>query len=157
MNERKELQCRTRDDTGPHQVNLDAWISCAPFENLLQMTIEHAADGEAVLSMPFLHEFSQGTGLLHGGALTSLADTAVAIACKSLLPAGTRFATSSLESAFLTAVKEGIVTAHAAVTAEPDDDRTLHGRATIKDQHGREVMRFTSLFRIARSQNIREG
>ncbi|MBW2658490.1 MAG: PaaI family thioesterase, partial [Deltaproteobacteria bacterium] len=33
-------------------------MSCAPFEELLQMTIERAADGDAVLSMPFLHEFS---------------------------------------------------------------------------------------------------
>jgi len=140
------------NNTGPHHIELEEWLSCAPFENLLQMKIESAADGRAVLSMPFLHQFSQGAGLLHGGALTSLADTAVAIACKSLLPAGTHFATLSLESTFLAPVQKGIVTAHAVVTKSKSDRRTLHGQATVKDQNNRVVMRFTSLFKIARRQ-----
>ncbi len=139
-------------NTGPHHVRMDNWLACAPFESLLQMKIESAVDGHAVLSMPFLHQFSQGAGLLHGGALTSLADTAVAIACKSLLAPGTHFATLSLESTFLAPVQEGIVTAHAVVTKSKRDQRTLHGQATVKDQNGKEVMRFTSLFRIARRQ-----
>ncbi|MBW2682165.1 MAG: PaaI family thioesterase [Deltaproteobacteria bacterium] len=139
-------------NTGPHDVKMDNWLSCAPFETLLQMKIESAADGQAVLSMPFLHQFSQGAGLLHGGALTSLADTAVAIACKSLLAPGTHFATLSLESTFLAPVQEGIVTAHAVVTKNKSDQRTLHGQATVKDQNNKEVMRFSSLFRIARRQ-----
>ncbi len=137
-------------NTGPHDVKMDNWLSCAPFEALLQMKIESAADGQAVLSMPFLHQFSQGAGLLHGGALTSLADTAVAIACKSLLAPGTHFATLSLESTFLAPVQEGIVTAHAVVTKSKSDQRTLHGQATVKDQNGKEVMRFTSIFQVAR-------
>ena len=139
-------------NTGPHHIKMDNWLSCAPFESLLQMEIESAADGHAVLSMPFFQQFSQGAGLLHGGALTSLADTAVAIACKSLLAPGTHFATLSLESTFLVPVQEGIVTAHAVVTKNETDRRTLHGQATVKDQNGKEVMRFTSLFRIARRQ-----
>ncbi|OEU53986.1 MAG: hypothetical protein BA862_11625 [Desulfobulbaceae bacterium S3730MH12] len=139
-------------NTGPHHIRMDNWLSCAPFESLLQMEIKSAANGHAVLSMPFLHQFSQGAGLLHGGALTSLADTAVAIACKSMLAPGTHFATLSLESTFLAPVQEGIVTAHAVVTKSETDRRTLHGQATVKDQNGKEVMRFTSLFRIARSQ-----
>ncbi len=139
-------------NTGPHDVKMDNWLSCAPFEALLQMKIESAADGQAVLSMPFLHQFSQGAGLLHGGALTSLADTAVAIACKSLLAPGTHFATLSLESTFLAPVQEGVVTAHAVVTKNKSDQLTLHGQATVKDQNNKEVMRFSSLFRIARRQ-----
>ncbi len=139
-------------NTGPHHIRMDNWLSCAPFENLLQMEIESAAEGQAVLSMPFLHQFSQGAGLLHGGALTSLADTAVAIACKSLLPTGTHFATLSLESTFLAPVQDGIVTAHAVVTKSESDQRTFHGQATVKDKNNKEVMHFTSLFRIARKQ-----
>lgn len=139
-------------NTGPHNIRMGNWLSCAPFESLLQMEIESATDGQAVLSMPFLHQFAQGAGLLHGGALTSLADTAVAIACKSLLAPGTHFATLSLESTFLAPVQEGIVTAHAVVSKSKSDQRTLHGQATVKDQNGKEVMRFTSLFKVARRQ-----
>ena len=140
------------NSTGPHNIEMEDWLSCAPFETLLQITIENAADGRAVLSMPFLHQFSQGAGLLHGGALTSLADTAVAIACKSLLPTGTHFATLSLKSTFLAPVHEGIVTAHALVITSKNNQRTLHGQATVTDQNNREVMHFTSLFKIARKQ-----
>lgn len=154
MNNSTESENRAPANTGPHNIEMEDWLSCAPFENLLQMKIESATDGRAVLSMPFLYHFAQGAGLLHGGALTSLADTAVAIACKSMLPIGTHFATLSLESTFLAPVKEGTVTAHADVTKNKNDQRTLYGRAIIKDQNGQEVMRFTSLFKIARKQPL---
>jgi len=132
---------------------MEDWLCCAPFEDLLHLKIEKATGGQAVLSMPFLYQFSQGSGLLHGGALTSLADTAVAIACKSLLSAGTHFATLSLESTFLAPVQKGIVTAYAVISKSKSDKHILHGEATIKDQNGRDVMRFISTFKIARKQN----
>ena len=145
---------RSLDDTssfttGPHKVEMDNWMSCAPFEQLLRMKIERAVDGKAVLTMPFLFEFCQGAGLLHGGALTSFADTAVALACKSILPTGTRFVTILLESIFLAPVREGLVTVYAeAVVAEK---RKIDGKAVVVDHKGKEVMRFTALFKIARN------
>ncbi len=134
--------------TGPHRVELDSWIDCAPFGQLLKMKIESVGTGKATLSMPFLFEFSQGAGLLHGGALTSLADTAVALACKSVLPAGTRFATISLESTFLAPVRQGYVIAHAEVVLS--EKRKIDGKVVIVDENDKEVMRFTAVFKIAR-------
>ena len=52
-------------DTGPHQFQLESWISCAPFERLLHIEIVKAADGHATLTMPFLLDFAQGAGLMH--------------------------------------------------------------------------------------------
>jgi acyl-CoA thioesterase len=69
------------------------WISCAPFEKLLHIKVVEAANGWAVLTMTFLIDFAQGAGLMHGGALVSLADTAVVMAIKSLLSPKTHFAT----------------------------------------------------------------
>ncbi len=149
----KQSNRQIHDNTGPHYIQMEDWLSCAPFEDLLHLKIEKATGGQAVLSMPFLYQFSQGAGLLHGGALTSLADTAVAIACKSLLPAGTHFATLSLESTFLAPVQEGIVTAYAVISKSKRDKHILHGEATITDQNGRDVMRFISTFKISRKQN----
>jgi acyl-CoA thioesterase len=149
MENANTLESERSLDIGPHQVEMDNWIDCAPFEQLLKMKIESVGDGRAVLAMPFLFQFSQGAGLLHGGALTSLADTAVALACKSLLPVGSRFATISLESIFLAPVRQGLVTAHAEVA--PAEKRTLHGKAVIVDQKGKDVMRFTAQFKIARN------
>ena len=89
---------------------LTGWIDTAPFEDLLQLTIERGGGGEALLSMPFLRKYAQGGGVLHGGAITTLADTAVAMAIKSRLPEGTVFATTELTTRFLAPVRSGRVT-----------------------------------------------
>lgn len=129
---------------------LKSWIDTAPFEDLLAMTIESCTEGAAVLSMPVLVKFAQGGGVLHGGALTALADTAVALAIKSLLPEGTVFATSELTTTFLAPVRGGRVTARATVRGP--ESRTLWGEATLYDDVEREVARFRCTFRIARGQ-----
>ena len=86
------------ESTGPHHFAMEDWISCSPFERFLHMKIVEASEGNATLTMPFLIDFAQGSGLLHGGALVSLADTAVGMAIKTTLPPQTHFATISLET-----------------------------------------------------------
>lgn len=108
---------------------LPQWISCAPFEEYLGMHIEEAAEGRAVLSMPFKVKLAQGVGLMHGGAVTALADTAVAIAIKTLVPEGTDFVTVEMNLKFLAAVREGVVRAEAR--AIPEDERKIAGEADV--------------------------
>jgi uncharacterized protein (TIGR00369 family) len=132
---------------------MEGWISCAPFERLLRMDILEALNGRAVLTMPFLIDYAQGAGLMHGGALVSLADTAVVMAIKSILPSGTHFATISLMSKFLYPVKCGIVTAVAEVL-QPEE-RTLSGRATVYNDKKKEVLEFESVFKIAKDASIK--
>ena len=138
--------------TGPHQFDMDGWITRAPFERLLHMDIVEASHGQATLTMPFLIDFAQGGGLMHGGALVSLADTAVAMAIKSLVPPGTHFATISLETRFLRPVRQGIVTARAEVMNQ--EGEMLHGQATIYDETRKPVMEFSSTFKIAKDTRI---
>lgn len=136
------------------QFELRGWVDTAPFEDLLAIDIEEAQRGRAVLSLPFKVKYAQGGGFLHGGALTTLADTAVAMAIKGLLPEGTVFATTELTTRFLAPVKEGRVTAVATVTGP--EGRSFHGEATVTDESGREVARFRSVFRVARGQGFDE-
>ena len=136
------------------QFVMDGWLDTAPFEQLLGLQIEEVAQGRAVLSMPFTVKLCQGMGLLHGGALTTLADTAVAMAIKSLLPEGTRFATIELSTRFLAPLREGRVTATATVA--PPQERLFRGEALLTDAQGRELVRFTSLFKVARGQGVGE-
>ena len=135
--------------TGPHRVELESWISCAPFERLLQMTIESAEAGRAVLSMPFAGEMAQGAGLMHGGALVSLADTACGMAVKSLLRPWVRFATTDMQIRFLRPVVRGHVTARAAVLGR--QDRRLQTEALVYDDEGRAVMELSATFKVARA------
>jgi uncharacterized protein (TIGR00369 family) len=139
--------------TGPHRFDMPAWISPAPFEQHLAMEIVTAEAGQAVLTMPFLKQFAQGAGLMHGGALVSLADTAVVMAIKSVVAPGTHFATISMESRYLYPVKQGILQARAVVAGR--EGRILKGACDILDEADRTVMTFTSVFKIARDATIR--
>jgi acyl-CoA thioesterase len=139
--------------TGPHNVELNDWISCAPFEMLLNIKIIQAENANATLAMPFYYDYAQGAGLMHGGAIVSLADTAVVMAIKSILPPQTHFATISLNSKFLYPVKKGILTARAE--AEFEGDRTIQGRAIVYNEEERPVLGFHSLFKIASHRQIK--
>ena len=139
--------------TGPHQFTMDGWIHCAPFERLLNMEIVEAADGRATLTMPFILELAQGAGLMHGGALVSLADTAVVMAIKSLVSPQTHFATVSLESKFLYPAKQGLVTAKAEVVKQ--EGRMLQGQANVFNDEARPVLEFISTFKLAKDSIIR--
>lgn len=138
--------------TGPHQFQMEQWISCAPFERLLHIEIIEATGGCAVLTMPFLLDFSQGAGIMHGGAIVSLADTAVVMAIKSVLPQETHFGTVSMESRFLYPVRKGTITARARVVNQ--EGRTIRGEAAVFDENGKAVLEFASVFKVARSGKI---
>lgn len=143
----------TKPSTGPHHLTMDAWISTAPFERLLNMTIVEAKDGESTLTMPFYVDYANGAGIMHGGALVSLADTAIVMAIKSLLEPGSHFATIKMEVAFLHPVKKGVVTAKAKVFSKVD--RIIEGKVTVYDSDQRAVMEYGTTFKIARDTKLR--
>ena len=132
----------------PLPFRLPAWVAAAPFEEYLGMRIEEAAAGRAVLTMPFRVKHAQGKGLMHGGAITALADTAVAMAIKSLLPEGSHFVTTELCLKFHAPIHGGTVKAMAEAVRE--DDRTIKGVAEVFDGEGLKAATFTSVFRVKR-------
>ncbi len=138
--------------TGPHIVKLKNWISCAPFEELLGIKIVEAKDGHALLTMPFVFKLAQGKGLAHGGAVVTLADTSVAMAIKSIVPPNSRFGTISLNSDILAPVTKGILTAKAKVKLL--ENRIVQGSSIVFDENGREVMKFSAIFKLAKDVNI---
>lgn len=133
----------------PLPFQLPEWIACAPFEEYLGMRIEEAAGGRAVLTMPFKVKLAQGKGLMHGGAVTALADTAVAMAIKSILPEDTHFATVEMGLNFHAPVKGGTVRAVAGVVER--DERNIRGEAEVFDGNGVKVATFHSVFRVKKT------
>lgn len=127
---------------------LPGWIACAPFEEYLGMKIDKAAEGRAILTMPFTVKLSQGVGFMHGGAITALADTAVAMAIKSVLPEGSNFVTMDLGLKFHAPVRSGLVKAEARIVER--DERNIKGEAEVFDEEGVKVATFTSVFRVRR-------
>lgn len=138
--------------TGPHEVTLGRWISCAPFEKLLGIEIVAADAGRSYLTMPFVYRLAQGQGMAHGGAIVTLADTAVAMAIKSILPPDSRFGTISLQAEFLGPVTKGVLAAKAEVKLL--EDRQVQGNAVVSDEKDRPVMRFSAMFKLGREVKI---
>lgn len=132
----------------PLPFELPGWIATAPFEEFLGMRIDEAKDGRAVLTMPFRVKHCQGKGLMHGGAVTALADTAVAMAIKSMLPEGSHFVTMDMTLKFHAPITAGTVTARAEALRE--DERTIRGVAEVFDGEGVKAATFISVFRVKR-------
>ena len=134
----------------PLPFTLPEWIALAPFEEFLGMQIECAGNGKATLSMPFTASLCQGMGLMHGGAVVSLADTTLAIAIKTVLPEGTHFATIDMALKFHAPVRWGRVVAYATITEQSKKD--IKGEVGIFTEEGIKAATFQAVFRIKQNR-----
>ena len=60
-------------------------IDTVPFARLLGIELDAIERGKATLGLPIRQELTQNHGVVHGGAIASLIDTATAFAIISLL------------------------------------------------------------------------
>jgi len=75
-----------------------------PYVRLLNMRFIAVADGSATFEMPATSELYNPNNVVHGGAITSLADSAMGFAVFSTLAPGETFTTAELHVNFLKAV-----------------------------------------------------
>ena len=101
----------------------DALAASMPFAEHLGIDLLDVAATEVRARMLWAHHLCTGRGILHGGALMALADTAGAACAVLNLPAGATTSTIESKTNFFRAVRDGHVDAVA---------RALHvGRSTI--------------------------
>jgi uncharacterized protein (TIGR00369 family) len=77
--------------------------------------LDSVGEGKSAMSLRVMDRHKQIHGVVHGGVLASLADTAGAMAAYSMLPRGTRLATVEMTINYLEAVDRGPITAEARV------------------------------------------
>jgi len=82
-------------------------VESAPYYQLLQITLEQIDTGFARFRMPFRKELTQAYGVVHGGAIATLADTAVAFAVMTLIQPGEKVTTAEFKINFFSAVTNG--------------------------------------------------
>jgi len=100
----------------PEQLSrLREGLTRIPYAHLLGINFEHATRGAATVSMSARPELERFGGIMHGGALASLADTASAFAVLSMLEHGEQTVTVDLTLHYLRPVTEGKLTARARV------------------------------------------
>ncbi len=77
--------------------------------------LEAAEPGRAILRMQVRSRHKQVHGVVHGGILAALADTAGGLATYMVVPRGTRLATLEMKINYLEAVERGVVVADARI------------------------------------------
>jgi len=90
-------------------------IATVPFAHLLGIEVEEVASGTATLSLEIRNELKQNHGVVHGGAVASLIDTATAFAIITQLKPEERVSTVDLTISYLRPLSEGHVKAVARV------------------------------------------
>jgi len=103
-----------------------------PFARLLDLQLEAATPGQAVMSLQIRDELRQNLGVVHGGVTASLIDSAAAMAIVPLLAEDESATTVDLTINYLRPLRSGKVTATArvlragkriiAVTADVEDE-----------------------------------
>ncbi|HEY8678193.1 MAG TPA: alpha/beta fold hydrolase [Candidatus Dormibacteraeota bacterium] len=76
-------------------------VPSPPYPRLLNMRFIAVADGTATFEMPISHDLYNPNDVVHGGAITSLADSAMGFAVFSTLAAGENFTTAEIHVNFL--------------------------------------------------------
>ncbi len=108
--------------------------------------LDSIGEGKAVMSLRVMDRHKQIHGVVHGGILASLADTAGAMAAYPLLPKGTRLATVEMTINYLEPVDRGPIIAEARVLRL---GRTLAvAECEIKDAEGKLAAKSLLTFAI---------
>jgi uncharacterized protein (TIGR00369 family) len=90
-------------------------LGTVPFAKLLGLELVALSSGTATLGLTIRKELKQNHGVVHGGAIASLIDTATAFAIISLLTAKERVTTVDLTISYLRPLTDGRITAAAKV------------------------------------------
>jgi uncharacterized protein (TIGR00369 family) len=123
--------------------------SKAPFERFLAMDIMEPREGFARLMMPYKKEFTNPNGIIHGGAISSLADAAMAQAVLSEY-GDQRFYTIKFEIEFKNSARSNVV-AQASIVAKKLS--FYMAQAEVKDNEDRLIAKASAKYFIPNNSN----
>ena len=89
-------------------------------------------------------------GVLHGGMIATLADSATGLAVRTMIEPGRRHVTVQLDVHYLAPGSPGRVTAHA--TTVRVGSQIAYAEADVRDVRGRLIARATSTIAITRER-----
>ncbi len=125
------------------------------FGQLLGMIIESAEPGRGRVRIAVDERLMHPQGIVHGGAIFSLADTAMAMALLAAYPPGTRAGTIEAKINYLRAVRSGTLVAEAVVIHQGRTTAVLEATVTNVFEDGREerlVAKILSTFYVFTSE-----
>jgi len=90
-------------------------FSQVPYAHFLGLELGEIRNGEATIHLKVRNELKQNQGVVHGGAVASLIDTASAFAVATGLEPGERVTTTDLTIHYLRTITEGEMRASARI------------------------------------------
>lgn len=105
------------------------------FPQLLGIELDLIEPGRAKLSVEVTEKLRQLAGIMHGGAIATLIDTAVAFAILGASEPGDRFTTIEMKVNYLSSIREGRATADARLIR--DGRRIVVADCDVFDTQGR--------------------
>lgn len=140
---------------------LKAFFRAFPFNQLMGMELLEIDPGRARLSMSWREDLCQPAGILHGGTLASLVDTAIAHAIL-LTPEhralrdehGGRMVSVDLRLKYLRPVSSGQVFCEARVVRM--GRQIIHADAVVSDPDGKQVVLGDSIYMLIKSQQLQK-
>ncbi len=105
------------------------------FPTLVGIEIDSIEHGRARLAMDVTEKHLQLQGIMHGGAIATLVDTAVAMAILGASEPGDRFTTIEMKINYLSPVREGRVVAEAKLIR--DGRRIVVAECDVFEHRGR--------------------
>ncbi|MEA2636698.1 MAG: hypothetical protein QOH92_3465 [Chloroflexota bacterium] len=115
-----------------------------PYVRLLNMRFIAVADGSATFEMPATSELYNPNNVVHGGAITSLADSAMGFAVFSTLAPGETFTTAELHINFLKAVTADSGMLRSIGRVVQRGQQVAVAEADVLDQHNQMIARASS-------------
>ncbi len=109
-------------------------VTTVPFARFLGIELDEVGKGTATLGLSIRRELTQNHGVVHGGAIASLIDTATAFAIISMLSPGEKVTTVDLTISYLRPLTTGRMAARAKVVRS--GRRLFVVSADLLDQDG---------------------
>ncbi len=101
--------------TDAQRERIERALNSVPFARLLGLRVESVEPGRAVMSLPIREDLKQNHGVVHGGAIASLIDSAMAFAIIPMLAENEGSTTVDLTIHYLRPLREGVATSVARV------------------------------------------
>jgi uncharacterized protein (TIGR00369 family) len=105
------------------------------FPRSLGIELDSIEPGRARLSLEVKRQHLQLAGIMHGGAIATLIDTAVAFAIVGASEPGARFTTIEMKVNYLSAIRQGRIVADAKLIR--DGRRIVVAECDVLDSNGR--------------------
>jgi uncharacterized protein (TIGR00369 family) len=120
----------------------------SPYHRLLGIEATEIREGESRIQMLFKQELTHPYGIVHGGAIASLADSAVAMALISLVEPKDRITTIEFKINFFVPVSKGELKAHAKIIHK--GSKTAVGDVEVINEGGKLVAKVIATYSIMR-------